>query len=94
MAKTWLFYPKDAQKSNLFWNQPFFKLQTSIIAQNDNNKILSNFVLLHFFPGCLEKLKNGKTHGFLPEKCPKNQKNLKSSNFQATDLHDSSKWLQ
>ena len=31
-----------------------------MIAQNDHNKILSFFYLLHVFPGGLEKSKNGK----------------------------------
>ena len=43
-----------------FLKSAIFKLQTSMIAQNDRKKILSNFYLLHIFPGCLEKLKNGK----------------------------------
>ena len=60
-AKTWFFTPKMLQKIKNFLNQPFFKLQTSMIAQNDRNKILSFFYLLHFFPGGLEKLENGKT---------------------------------
>ena len=41
-----------------------------MIAQNDHNKIRSNFVLLHFFPRCLEKLKNGKKRNFLTPKMP------------------------
>ena len=43
-----------------FWNKPFLKPQTSIIVQNNRNKILSSYLLLHFIPGCLEKLKNKK----------------------------------
>ena len=34
-------------------------VHTSMIAQNDRNKILSNFYFIHFFPGCLQKLNNG-----------------------------------
>ena len=50
-----------------------------MIAQNNRNKILSNIVLLDFFPGCLEKLKNGKKRNFLPQKWPKNRKFSKNS---------------
>ena len=67
MAQNVIFYPKDSQKSKKFWNQQFFKLQTSMIAQNDRNKILSNFVLLHFFPVGPKKLENGKNVIFYPK---------------------------
>ena len=62
-----------------------------MIAQNDRNKILSNYLLLHFFPGCLEKLKNGKNVIFYPKNAQKIEKFLKSAIFQATDLNDSLK---
>ena len=73
--------PKMPKKLKNFWNQSFFKLQTSMIAQNDRNKILSNYLLLHFFPGCLEKLKNGKNVVFLPQKFPKNRKIFETNHF-------------
>ena len=38
-----------------------------MIAQNDRNKILINFLLLHFLPGELEKLENGKNVIFYPK---------------------------
>ena len=74
MAKNVIFNPKNAQKIENFLNQPFFKLQTSMIAQNDRNKILSNYLFLHFFPGCLEKLKNGKNVIFYPKNAQKIEK--------------------
>ena len=42
-----------------------------MIAQYDRNIILINFVLLHFFPGGLEKLKNGKKRELLPQNAQK-----------------------
>ena len=62
-----IFDPKNTEKSKKNWNQSFFKLQTSMIAQNDRDKILSNFVLLHFFPVGPEKLENGKNVIFYPK---------------------------
>ena len=67
MAKNVIFYPKNVQKIEKIWNQSFFKLQTSMIAQNDHNEILINFLLLHFLPGELEKLENGKNVIFYPK---------------------------
>ena len=88
MAKNVIFYPQKID----FLESTIFKLQTPMITQNDRNKILRNFFLLHFFAGCLEKLENGKKRDFLPQKCPKELEIfLKSSIFQATELFDSSK---
>ena len=61
-----------------------------MIVQNDHKKILSNFLLHHFFPGYLEKLENGKKRVFNLKKAPKIVF-FKSTLFQATDLNDSSK---
>ena len=44
-----------------------------MIAQNDRNKILSNFVLLHFFPVGPEKLENGKNAFFTPKMTKKSK---------------------
>ena len=62
-----------------------------MIAQNDRNEILSNYLLLHFFPGCLEKLKNGKKRDFYPKNAQKIEKSLKSAIFQTTEPYNSSK---
>ena len=59
-------------------------------AQNDCNKILSNIVLLHFFPGFQEKLKMDKNVIFYPKNAQKIANFLKLTIFQATDLHISS----
>ena len=92
-GKKWFVDPKIPKKSEFFWNQPFFKLQTSMITQNDRNKILSKFFAT-FCPGYLEKLKNGKKRVFTPKMHQKIEHFLKSSMFQATDIYDSSKWPQ
>ena len=86
-----IFYPKNAQKIEIFLKSTILKLDTSMVTQNDRNEILSNFNLLHFFPGCLEKSKNGKNVILYPKNAQKNRKIFEIIHFQATDLHDSSK---
>ena len=65
-----------------------------MMAQNDCNKILNQFYFLQFFPGCQEKLKNGKNVIFNPKMAKKIENFLKSAIFHATNLNDSSKWPQ
>ena len=43
----------DKVENHFFGNGGGFKLEISMIAQNDRNRILSNFVLLQIFPGCI-----------------------------------------
>ena len=59
-----------------------------MILQNDRNKILNNFLFVHFLPGSLENWKMAKNVIFYPKNVPKTKK-LKSAIFQATDLNDS-----
>ena len=80
------------QKLKNFWNQSFFKLQTSMIAQNDRNKILSNYffpTLFSWLPKKIEKWQ--KNVIFYPKNAQKIEKKLESAIFQDTDLNDSLK---
>ena len=87
------FTPKMPKKLKIFWNQSFFKLQTSMIAQNDRNKILSNFVLLHFFPVGPEKLENGKNVIFYSQNDQKieNFRNFFEKFFWSESIQNGSK---
>ena len=51
-----------------------------MIAQNDRNKILHNF-LTTFFPGRLEKMKIGKKRDFSTPKMPKKSKDFLNQSF-------------
>ena len=64
-----------------------------MIAQNDRNKILSKFVFLHFFPGCLEKLKNSKNVIFYPKNDQKieNFRNFFEKFFWSESIQNGSK---
>ena len=45
-----------------------------MIAQNDRNKILSQFYLVHLTPGCLEKNEKWQKRDFCPQKAQKIEK--------------------
>ena len=85
MAKR-VFYPENVQKIGFFRHQSFFKLQTSMIAQIDRKKILSHFYILHIFwlPTKIQKLPK---RDFLPQKCPKIEKFLKSVLDQFSEIY-------
>ena len=96
MAEKRDFWPsKCAKKSKYFLKSAIFQTTDNFDNSKNRNKILSHFYFIYFFPGGLKNWKMAKNQIFCPQTAPRKiQFFLKSAIFQATDIHDSSKWPQ